>query len=761
MHPRVLRIERLLTRRNARLALVALGLVSLFFAFTLRNVRLDHDFERFFPTDDPELDRYLAYRERFGHDNDLLLIAASHAPSVFDRAFLVRVDSLAARLERLPNVEDLLSPTRLTDPRVTPVGVFQVPWLRLEHDSTLAADSARIQEDERVRNGFFSQDCRSLLLVLRTAPVLSKERSDALMEDVQRLVDQSGLEEVRIGGRIHGQYWYIQKMWREMTLFFSLSVALLTLFLALGFRTLWGVLVPIGVVALTVLWQVGLITLFGQPLTVLTMLLPTILFVVGMSDVVHILERYIEALRNGHPKERALALSYHEVGLATFLTSLTTAIGFAALLTSGIAPVREFGVITAAGVFLAFGLSFTLLPAVLLLVRTPVQARDRLQDDTWYRLLHGLFRVVMRHRRLVPWLFVAISAVSVAGVQRLKVDNQLLEDWPEDDPQKQDYYWFEEHFGGVRPFEIEVSVLDTGGTVWAPDVMRAMDRVQDHLEREYGVSAVISPVTVAKALNKALNGGDKDFHRLPDDDAELARLAKRAHLLVGREAMGRLVTPDGLRARMSGRTVDRGGHEHARRNAVLERFLAEAPWSARVDFHQTGMAYLIDRSNERLSGQLIGGLSMAFLLIAAIMALVFRDVRMTLVALLPNTVPLLMVGGFMGFSGIDIKVSTAIIFTIAFGIAVDDTIHMLGKLRIELNKGKPLVLALRRAFLSAGRALIVTTIMLLSGFASLVFSGFASVRYMGLLVGLTLLAALLADLVLLPVLVLWLRGRRR
>ncbi len=760
MDPRILRIERLLTKRNAWLALLLIGALSLLFGIALRKVTLDHDFERFFPSDDPELDRYLAFRERFGNDNDNLLIAASHAPDVWDLRFLRRVDSLTSVLQELPDVLSVLSPTRLEDLRVTPVGIFRVPWLRTGHDSTLAVDQARIQRDARIRDNFFTTDGRSLLLVVRTAPGLSKERSDDLMVAVEAAVAASGIADIRMGGRIHGQYWYIQKMQHELVLFFSLSVILLTIFLAIGFRTLWGVLVPIGVVGITVLWQVGMMTLLGRPLSILTMLLPTILFVVGMSDVVHILERYIGSLREGHSKVRSLAISYHEVGLATFLTSLTTAIGFGTLLTSGIGPIREFGLYTGAGVFLAFALAFTMLPAVLLLVRTPVQARTERQG-TWYPVLHTMLRAVLHHRRRIPWVFAVLAIVSVAMMTRLKVDNQLLEDWPEDDPQKQDYYWFEERFGGVRPFELEVTVADSTASVWDLDVLRQMEAVQTHLEDQYGVRAIISPVTVVKALNKAFEGGAEEFHVLPDDPAGTRRLARHAEQLLGREGMSQLVSPDGRRARMSGRMVDEGGYIHSQRNDTLEAFIRANTDRDLARFDQTGMAFLIDRSNARLSGQLIGGLSIAFLLIAVTMALVFRDIRMTLVALLPNVFPLVVVGGVMGLAGIDIKVSTSIIFTIAFGIAVDDTIHMLGKLRIELLKGRSLPYAVKRAFLSAGKALLITSIMLLSGFISLVFSGFASVFYMGVLVSLTLVVALLSDLVLLPILVLrFLRHRR-
>jgi hypothetical protein len=286
-----------------------------------------------------------------------------------------------------------------------------------------------------------------------------------------------------------------------------------------------------------------------------------------------------------------------------------------------------------------------------------------------------------------------------------------------------------------------------------------MEAVQAHVENSYGVKAVLSPVTVVKALNKAFNGGSAEFNVLPDSEAETARLVKNAKLLGGEEILSSLVTTDGKHARMTGRMRDEGGYIHKQRNTVLDAYIADH--TRYLSFDQTGMAYLIDRNNEKLSSQLIGGLAIAFLLIGAIMAWVFKDLRMTLVSLVPNVVPLLFIAGFMGLFAIDIKVSTAIIFTIAFGIAVDDTIHMLGKLRIELMKGRSLPYAMKRAFLSAGKAVLVTTIMLCSGFVALVFSDFASVHHMGLLVGITLAMAVITDLLLLPVLVLFFLRKRR
>ncbi len=753
MDTRTERLERLLTKRNARIMLVVLAACTLVFGFALRNVRMDHDFEKFFPSDDPELDRYNAFRAQFGNDNDFLLVAAEHAPSIFDRGFLVAFDSLSKRLKAVPDVTSVTSPTELDEPRITPLGVFRVPWLRLDTDTTLQADSLRIWQDDRVRSAFFAADGRALLMVVQTAPGISKVRSDELMEVVQQVVDDSGIPGIRMGGRVHGQFWYIQKMQQELILFFTISVFLLSIFLYVGFRTAWGVLVPIGVVGLSVLWQVGMITLLGKPLSILTMLLPTILFVVGMSDVVHLLERYIEALRKGHPKHRALAISYREVGMATFLTSLTTAIGFATLMTSSILPIREFGIYTGWGVFLAFILAFTLLPSVLLLVPTPLQASASEEKANWYPALHASFRWILKHRRRIPWAFAALVVLSVVGLSRLKVNNYLLEDWPEDDPQKQDYYWFEAHFGGVRGFEMEITAQRPNGSVWDLAALQEIEAVQGYIERSYKVEAIVSPVTVVKALNKAFNGGDPSYARLPGSEAENAKLVKNAKQLAGPDLLNTLVSPDGRHARLTGRMHDEGGYIHNQRNIELNAFISSHTSS--VTMHQTGMAYLIDQNNKKLSGQLIGGLSVALLLIGGIMAWVFRDLRMTLVSLIPNVVPLLLIAGLMGWTGIDIKVSTAIIFTIAFGLAVDDTIHLLGKLKIELGKGRSLPYAMKRSFLSAGKAVLVTSIMLCSGFVALIFSDFGSVFHMGLLVSTTLALAVITDLLLLPLLVLY------
>lgn len=753
------RLLRLLTPRNARRALVLLSIITVVFAVALRHVRLDYDFEKFFPKDDPELDRYNAFRERFGGDSDFLLVGIPNASGVYERGFLTQVDSLTSALKDLRHVQAVTSPTRLTEPVITPVGVFETPYLRFSNDTLLAVDSARIARDERIRENFFAADGTALLLVVDCEPGLSKVKSDSLLAGVETAIRTSGLADVHLAGRVHGQHHYIRMMLEELVLFLTASILLLAVFLWFGFRSVWGVVVPIATVGLAILWQVGLMTLLGKPLGILTMLLPTILFVVGMSDVVHILEFYLDELRQGRPRREAIAHTYREVGLPTFLTAVTAGIGFATLGTASIQPLQEFGWFTGLGVLLTFVLAFTLLPALLVFI-APHRLLPRTdRPSPWDSRLPRLFQWTIRNRVRILVAFGFITVLGIWGASRIRVNSYLLDDWPEAEKQRLGYRFFDERFNGVRPFEIEIEVTDSALTVWHPQVLQRIEAVQERVAEIYGVHSIMSPVTVMRSLNKAFNGGQDAFYTLPTDSAESLRMARRAKL-VGGDRLSTVVSADGRHARLSGRMVDLGGYINKGLNARFDAFL-DTLGPGPVRFHQTGMAYLIDRNNASLSAQLMRGLGLAVLLTALIMMWFFRDPRMVLVALLPNLVPLAFIAGVMGFFGIDLKVSTAIIFSIAFGIAEDDTIHMLAKLRQQLRSGRSPIYALKRTYLTTGKAVTVTGLMLLSGFITLMLSDFGSVFHMGLLITLTLAFAFVAELLLLPVLVMLLLRRRR
>ncbi|MDC1202648.1 MMPL family transporter, partial [Salibacteraceae bacterium] len=561
-------------------------------------------------------------------------------------------------------------------------------------------------------------------------------------------------DELHAAGKAIGQAFYIEQIKNEFMLFMAIAILLILTVLILIYRSFWGTAVPLIVVLLSVIWLLGFMSLVGKSIDIMTTLLPLVLFVVGISDVIHLLSRFFEEIRSGLSKDDAIRTAYKRVGAATFLTSLTTAMGFLTLLTSGVKPVRELGIFAAAGVFIAFFLAFSLLPAILALSKVPKLAYKEPSTVLWNKLVTKLFRFSLNAR--IPILIgsVMVVIISIVGITNIRIDNFLLEDVSEDDPIRKSFMFFEKNFAGVRPFELEFSVEDSNKSVLDPDMIEEMLAVESYLKNEYGVGFLNSPLTIVRAANQALNGGRDSANLVPTDPSELARTTRLVKRLVKRPEFAALLSSDQQHARFTGKIEDQGGRITKQKDSQLKAHFENAGQLSGAEVQLTGMSILIDKNNETLSSNMMTGLVFALIVVAIIMGFIFKSFRMAMISLIPNIIPLLIVGGVMGWAGIDLKISTSVIFGIAFGIAVDDSIHYLIKYRQELKKGRSNLYALKRTSLSTGKAIILTTLILCMGFISLSASDFTSTFYVGVLITVALASAVAADLLLLPILLL-------
>ncbi|MDQ3190520.1 MAG: MMPL family transporter, partial [Bacteroidota bacterium] len=530
-------------------------------------------------------------------------------------------------------------------------------------------------------------------------------------------------------------------------------IVLTILFLLLAYRSLFGVLVPLLIVILSIIWLFAFMRITGKPIDLMITLIPTILFVVGMSDIIHLLSKYLEELRQGKEKTAALIISIKEVGLATFFTTLTTAAGFLTLLTAGIKPVREFGLYLAVGVFIAFILAFTILPSILINLKTPKIAKYSSLNKVWNKYLGKLLILVFKNYKTVLFISVLVLIVSALGISKIKVNNYLLEDLSPKVPLKQSFDFFEKDYAGARAFEMVIKVEDTTASILDYKVMKEVEKIENYLKNEYKTGHIISPLHLIKSAHKAFNGGTHKAFILPESE-NYSELISKISNFKKRKEFKVLISEDGKSARLTGKMPDWGSFIVNEKNEKLDNFFHSQINTSILSYNLTGGAHLIDKNNAQLSNSMLQGLLIAFLIIAFIVGIMFRSFKMIIIALIPNFFPLLMIGGVMGFAGIDLKVSTSIIFTIAFGIAVDDSIHFLSKLKQELKKGKTLPYALKRTILSTGKAIIITSMILCGGFLTLILSDFSSTFYIGFLISLTLLFAVLADLLLLPALLL-------
>lgn len=735
--------------RLAKRILIIIGVISLLAAWNLKDVRFDYNFERFFPVNDPELEFLLEFRDKFEPDNDFTLIAIENNKGVFRQDFLLKVDSLCNIIEGLPLVTNVTGPTRLQYPVMGPLGPISADYIHLNKPELLVKDSIRIFNTEHLPGNFFSETRPAISILVDSEHFISKAKCDELANNLNRVVGGFDFDKVVMSGRIIGQKYFIERTQWEMGLFVGLGFIILSLILWFSFRTSWGVWVPLLVVGLSAVWLISLMDLSGKYMDPLSTLLPIILFVVGVSDIVHILSKYLEELRWGRPKIEAIKTSFKEVGMATFLTSITTAIGFLTLLTANVLPLQEFGVFMSIGVIIAFILAFSLLPSVLILRKKPPLSKQKHNRLFWYPMMSKLFAFVVDRRREILWAGLGVLILSGIGISLIRVDNHLLQDLAEDDPFRQDFEYFGEHFAGIRPFEMALFSDDEDGLL-SYESAKAIDTLETFLKKELNVGFIASPLTPIKMANQAKNGGRVEFYKLPSEEKDYRRLKPVIRRFKASKISENVLTKDAKEGRLSCKMADIGAYAMKEKEQKLNLFIERSIDPEVLRTRLTGTANLLDKNSESLAFNMLYGLLIAFLAVGTIMGLVYRSFKFMLISLIPNVLPLILVAAVMGYFGIDLNISTSIYFTIAFGIAVDDTIHFMSKLRLEMLKKKPFLFAIRRTFLSTGKAIVVTSIILCSGFIALVFSSFASTFYIGLLVSLTLLFAVVADLILLP-----------
>lgn len=722
--------------------------------YGLNFLQFDYNFEKFFPEKDEETTFFQHYRDKFESDNDFLLIAIERKNGVFDSTFLADVDKLSKELElRTPYIRSVSSITNIDERFLfANGGSSSRPYINLQ-DLDLKRDSISIFRSKELINSLIAKDAKSICLFIRHDDYISKKKSDELITTVNKHIEKYSFDAVHVAGRTVGQNFYIEAMIYEMALFVALSALLIILFLFIAFRSAWGVFIPQVVILLTTFWVIGLMGWFNEPINILLITLPTIIFVVAMSDVIHVVSRYLDALRHDLSKFEAIKITIKEVGFATFLTSLTTAIGFFSLYFVNVQPIKVFGVVTGFAVLIAFLLTFILLPILFYIFPSPKYIKKEKSGVFWQNKLKKSFLLILKKRKLILIFYGFLILISVVGISKVTTNNYLMDDLSSEEPLKKDFNYLDDHYGGIRPFELAVILKDSALTVWDPEMLIEVGKVEDYLTNKYGVTIKMSLLTMYKVLNRSSHLGNKNFYKLPETNKDWKKYRRIIRTIGGGEFVNAMVDSSQRIMRINGTIGDIGNKAITKKNEDFRKFISTLKMNDKIEYKITGTANLLDKNMRYLSVSLIKGLSISILLVALIMGIVYRSFTMMWISLIPNLIPLIVIGAIMGYTGINLKTSTSIIFTIAFGIAVDDTIHLLGKFKFELMSGKTKIQALKNAYITTGKAMILTTLILCSGFLLLVFSSFMGTFYMGLLLCITLFVALIADLTLLPILI--------
>ncbi|MGE0568358.1 MAG: RND family transporter [Bacteroidia bacterium] len=730
-------------------------MLSVFAIFSAKNLQFDYDFEAFFPNEDRELEVYHNYREKFDYDNEFVLIAIENRSGVFQERFLNEIESLTNSLKNLKYVEQVVSPTNLKKIDLAELIPVKKTVLHKDDIELIKEDSVRIYKSGNFVGTFFPQDGKSLSIYVKTQNQLSKVKSDSLANSIIYELNKFKFDEIHYVGRIFAQKVYLENLQNEFVTFFLISFGLIVLFLWLSFRQLIGVLIPVFIVLIAILWTLALMNLFNKPIDLMTVMLPTMMFVAGMSDVIHFFSKYYDELNNGKKPNEIYPILFKEVGLPTFLTTLTTVVGFLSLMLSSIKPIRDFGMYTSIGVTIALLLSYTLLPALLTLINPKPKNKQQLKSNMLQVLMQKIIHLILRKRLAISIIAILVSVLSIFGMFKVRVNNILLEDLTDKVKIKQDFNFFDEKYSGVRPFELDVKCVGDN-VIWDKQTFKQLIQIDSFVRKEFNSGFVASMPQMFYLMK------DKSSHeRLYQNNEDLNELIKMIRDNKNNRELKKLMTSDGKETRISAKIRDIGSIEVNKKVKKLKKFINTNIDNKILKFEVTGAAHLVDRNNQYMVKSMALGFLLSVIVISVLTFLLHRNWKMVIVFSIPNLLPLITIAGIMGYFGIELKAATALVFSIAFGIATDDTIHFISRLKIEMQKGKSLLYAFKRTYFETGRPIILTTFVLCGGFIALMTSSFMSTYYFGLLICVTIIVALLSDLFVLPVLLFWLYGKRK
>jgi uncharacterized protein len=734
--------------------ILAAGITG-FAIFRITKIGFDYNFEHFFPRKDKDTEFFNEHRNRFGSDNDFILIGIKNEEGVFKKDFLNKLKLLTDSLQKVTNVKEILSPVNIKETVRDPlIGMFsEIPFLRYNQPERYAKDSVRIYQTPELVGNIFSKDGKSVCLIISHTEKIQDQECKDISKRVQSILGSFDFDEFHLAGRSISQAYYSSIMRIDLILLLVAAFVVILVVMIIIYRNAIGILLPTGMVALVVIWTLGIMELMGKDMDVLANAIPTILVVTGLSVAVHFVTKYLDLVRDGSLKLPALKATISQVGRANLLATITTVVGFATLPTSGIKPIDDFGIYTSIGVILSLLIGYTVLPAILNLLPTPTKFRKKKPKITWSHSLTRLFNWVIGHKIIVVSMFSALIIAMSIGTSLVKENTFLLDDLSKKSPIKKDFNYFEQTFQGTRPFEMAVWLKDPNKSIFDKDVILGIEQLESYLHKEYGIGYILSPIALIKGSNRSMAGGDPNNYLIPESDSRLTKITNELMAIKTSALVKGVVTPDFKMCRLRAIIPDIGSRKANHLNKNLKNYMESTPQMHPFNYHLTGTAELIDKNNRSLIANMAISVGIALLAVCIIFLILFKSWRMIIIGLIPNLIPLIFISGLMGYFGISMKMSTAILFSVTLGIAVDDTVHFLSKLRME-TKSQPSVLdALRATYLSTGKPMIIMTMLLCLGFAVLALSSFKALQTIGIVVSLALLIGMINEILLMPVLI--------
>ena len=750
--------------RNRILILLVITALTIFLGLQWKNMRFSSSQANLLPDEHPINIEYKSFLKQFGEEGNAVVFAIKDS-ALFSPENFNRWNKLSKQLGAFPEVDFVLSTDNLKELKKNKEKQEFVlePLLTKPLHSQSEVDSLAkhlFNDLPFYDNLLFNAKSRTI----RTVMYLDKDivntsvRKDFILKDMTNLVEdfeeETGLD-VRISGMPYIRTMNSQNIIDEIYKFILAALGVTSLLFFFFFRSFRATFISMLIVIVGVMWAFGILGLLQYEITVLTALIPPLIIVIGIPNCIFLINKYQQEVKKHGNQALSLQRVISKIGNATLMTNITTASGFATFIVTDSKLLKEFGVVASINIIGIFILSLLIIPIVYSFMPLPKTKHLKHLNKRWVDVfVNWTVRIVKEQRITIYITSVLLLVASIIGIYQIDISGSPIEDMPQKEQFFKDIRFFEKEFDGIMPVEIVVDTKRPKGVMKANN-LKKIDRLSDAIEEIPELSKPVSVVNLVKYSKQAFYNGIPKYYQLPTTQESNFILSMAQKSSNDADLLKTFVDSTGQNARITTFMKDVTTERMEEIESKLQENITKIFPSEQYKVYMTGSALLFLKGTKYLVKNLVLSLALAIGLIALFMAYLFRSFRMIIISLIPNLLPLFITAGVMGFVGVPIKPSTILVFSIAFGISVDDTIHFLAKYRQELMANKwRIKVSVYAALKETGVSMFYTSIVLFFGFSVFIISNFGGTVALGALVSATLLFAMLANLVLLPSLLL-------
>ena len=747
--------------KNRIVIIIMITALTVFMAQKGREAKLSYSMAKLLPNDHQVSVDYNDFLNKYGSQN--VLVIAVEDSLITTLSHLKKWDKVSESIKNINGIEQIISFSNLpilqkdADEKKFTVKKWFSEGIQTEEEFQKALT---IYQSQPFFKGLINSEDNKVttLLITLDEEMIRSSKREILISSIKDLVDNYSTDfgvKAHYSGLPYIRTVHSVKVKNEISMFILFTLLITALILYLFFRSFKATISSIIVVIIGVIFSFGSIALMGYEISILMALVPPVLIVIGIPNCIFLINKFHSEFRLSKNKEDALSKMIQKIGNITLLTNVTTASGFAAFILTNSETLQEFGVIASLNILFIFLLSLFIIPIYFSFSSAPKKRHTQHLDKKWINnLVQYLAYLVKYKRKHIYVITVVLIVVGFFGIIQLKTTGNITEDLPKEQALYQDLKFLESNFGGVLPLEVLVNTKKKNGLLKSYN-LRKIEKLSDVLETYPEFSKPSSYIDAVKYSKQAFYNGDSTYYSLPNSQEQRVILSYLKNSSEGLGFGNLLMDSLKQEARISLRVAD---ISTSKMDSIFDSLLPkinEIFDPEKYDVTITGASIVFLNGTKFLIKNLVLSLLLVIILISIFMAWMFNSFRMVVVSIIPNLIPLLLTGAIMGYFGIALKPSTILVFSIAFGISVDDTIHFLAKYRQELlmnnwNIRKSVFSALNET----GVSMFYTSVVLFFGFFIFVASDFGGTIALGLLVSITLMLAMLSNLLLLPALLL-------